>query len=91
MYLTMTETAARLRMCEKSVYSLVQQGMPCVRIGRRRMFNADRIDEWLEAREKAQCPSAEIKKAATTSRSASSVDAFTANFRRVQLRVMPSS
>ena len=87
MILTATELAARLRISERQVYRLIDQGCPSMLVGTRRRFDWQDVKAWTES----QCPSEKTPKAATTSRSASTASAFTDAARKVHLRVMPSN
>ena len=85
MILTATELAAKLRISERQVYRLIDQGCPSLLVGKRRRFDWDSVKQWTEN----ACPSEKTPKASGTSRSASTANAFTDAARKVQLRVMP--
>lgn len=88
--LTPAELAAHLRTSERTIARMVIDGCPSMLVGRRRRFDLPTVTAWLTERA-ASCPSTPRPKAVSTSTSASSVAAFTESFRRVQLRVMPST
>jgi len=86
--LTLTELAARLRVSERTVYRMLDDGCPSMLVGRRRRFDWQRVRDWTEGQ---QCPSAKTPKAAGTQRSASTANAFTDACRKMHLRVMPKT
>ena len=88
--LTLTELAARLRVSERTVYRMLDEGCPSMLVGRRRRFHLSTVIEWTQGRA-AECQSEKTPKASGTRRSVSMGNAFTDAARRVHLRVTPSS
>jgi excisionase family DNA binding protein len=88
--LTLTELAARLRVSERTVYRMLDDGCPSMLVGRRRRFHLPTVIEWTQDREPL-CQSEKTRKANGTPKSVSMGNAFTDASRRVHLRVMPSS
>lgn len=87
--LTAAQLAAALSISERQVQRLAAAGMPVQPIGSRgRRYDIDECRRWL--RENHSCLSSAPKQEASRSLSASTVNAFTAASRRVQLRVRPS-
>jgi len=86
---TAADVASAFRISERQVQRLVQDGLPYTPIGKRgKRFDLDECRRWL--REFYRCQSLDQKKAASKSLSASTIDAYTAVSRRVQVRAMPS-
>ncbi|HOW47353.1 MAG TPA: helix-turn-helix domain-containing protein [Rubrivivax sp.] len=88
--LTPAELAAHLRVSERTVARMTTEGCPSLLVGRRRRYDLAAVTAWMQSRAETTCPTTSTTEAATRSPSASSVAAFTAACRRVQLRVMPS-
>jgi excisionase family DNA binding protein len=87
--LTPAELAAQLRVSERTVARMVNDGCPSFLVGARRRFDLAAVTAWAEERGKP-CRSAEIKPAGGTRRSVSDAGAFIDAYRKVQLRVTPS-
>jgi excisionase family DNA binding protein len=87
--MTPAELAAYLRCSERTISRMVADGCPSMLVGSRRRFDLAAVIRWTE--ERAACPPEKTTPAAGTSKSASIADAFTAGYRRAQLRVMPST
>lgn len=88
--LTLQQLCATMAVSESTVRRWVLDGLPYTPIGRRsKRFNLDETRRWL--RQHQACPSGSTKTAAGTSASWPKANEFTESFRRVQLRVMPSS
>jgi len=87
--LTLTELAARLRVSERTVYRMIEEGCPSLLVGRRRRFDWSSVSKWAQTRS-LECPYEKTQKAGGTSKSASIANAFTDACRKVHLRVMPS-
>jgi hypothetical protein len=87
--LTPAELAAQLRISERQVQRLAAAGMPRVPVGARGVrYDLAACTEWLQ--KNMQCPSPQPRPAASKSLSASAVSAYIGDFRRAQLRVLPS-
>ena len=81
--LTITQLAAHLQVSERTVYRLVDDGCPHLRVRKGFRFRMDRVEEWLE------CRSEKTKPDTGTSRFVTNVSEFTNAFQRVRLRTMP--
>lgn len=88
--LTPAELAAHCRVSERTVARMVGEGCPSMLIGKRRRFDLAAVTEWMRERGAAACPSDKTTPAATTQKFASAGAAYTADFRKAHLRVMPS-
>lgn len=88
--LTPAELAAHLRASERTVARMVAQGCPSMLVGARRRFDVAAVTQWMH-QQAEKCPSEKTPKGDTTRKFASAADAYTAAFRKVQLRAMPSS
>jgi excisionase family DNA binding protein len=87
--LTPAELAAHLRTSERTVARMVLDGCPSMLVGHRRRFELAEVIAWI--REKATtCPREKSPLAAGTQGPASAAAAYTAAYRKVKLRVMPS-
>jgi excisionase family DNA binding protein len=52
--LSMSETAAALGLCERTVWTLVhEQGLPHVKVGRRILFSRATLEAWIARQEAA--------------------------------------
>lgn len=49
--LTAAELAERYGICRATVYNLLAQGLPSIKVGRARRFDVARTDAWLEAQQ----------------------------------------
>jgi hypothetical protein len=87
--LTSAELAATMRVSTRTVARWRAEGCPYSWAGAYPRYDLAAVEAWNNARH--ACPSTPPPTVALTPRCASSVDAFTAAFRRVQLRVTPSS
>jgi excisionase family DNA binding protein len=89
MMLTPAELAAHLRTSERTVARMILDGCPSMLVGSRRRFDLPAVTRWIQERA-TSCPPDKTIKAVGTPKHASAVAAFTADCRKVQLRVMPS-
>ena len=88
--ITRQQLCADLGISESTVRRLELLGLPFTPVGlRAKRYDLDECKRWL--RENQQCQSGQTRTAASTSASWSAGAAFTDAFRRVHLRVMPSS
>lgn len=88
--LTAAQLASALGVSERQVHRLSASGLPSTPVGLRgRRYDFDECQRWL--RENYACQSNERRTAATRSVSASAISAYTAAYRRVQVRVTPST
>lgn len=90
--LTPAQLAAALSTSERTIARMVRDGCPSLLVGSRRRFDLNTVKEWCADRtpNTQPCPSEKMPKAAGTPKSASAVNAYTAAYRKAQLRVMPS-
>lgn len=87
--LNQTEAAAGLGISSRQLQRLMAAGLPFTPVGTRgKRFDLDECRTWLRAN--PTCLSSQPQQAATTCLSASTINAFTAGSRRVQVRVKPS-
>jgi phage terminase Nu1 subunit (DNA packaging protein) len=87
--LTRQQLCAELQVSESTVRRWELEGMPCTPVGvRGKRYDLPEIKGWLRNR---QCQPGSTKTAAGTSASWSAANAFTASYRRAQLRVLPSN
>lgn len=91
--LTIAQLAAHLGVSVRHLERCAAAGMPSVPVGARsKRYDSPACLAWLaqHAREHNTCQSSAPQRAGTKSLSASAVNAYTAAYRRAQLRVMPS-
>lgn len=88
--LTPAELAAHLKISERTVARMVNDGCPSMLARKRRRFDLAAVLAWMQT-EGARCQSEKTPKADGMPRLASTAGAFTAACRQVQLRVMPSA
>jgi excisionase family DNA binding protein len=82
--MTLTQLAADLKVSERTVYRLLGDGCPHLRVRKQIRFDPIRVREWME------CRYEKTKPVTGTSRFATNVSGFTNAFQRVRLRTMPS-
>jgi phage terminase Nu1 subunit (DNA packaging protein) len=87
--LTRQQLCAELTVSESTVRRWEIDGLPCVPVGRRgKRYDLPEVKRWLKER---GCQPGPTRKGAGTSELCSAASAFTASYRRAQLRVMPSN
>lgn len=88
--LTTEQLAAELKISGRQIQRLREAGMPCLPVGVRAVrYDLEACKSWLQTHGPS-CLSIDTKTAASKSPSASVVSAYTAAYRRAQLRVTPS-
>ncbi len=89
--LTRQQLCAELSVSESTVRRWEVDGLPYTPIGQRgKRYNLDETRKWLREHQ-GSCQSGSTKTTGATSASWPRANEFTESFRRVQLRVMPSS
>lgn len=87
--LTRQQLCADLAISESTVRRLELDGLPVLRVGvRGKRYDLAEVKAWLKGR---GCQSGSTKMAVGTSELCTAADAFTASWRRTQLRAVPSS
>lgn len=87
--LTRQQLCAELSISESTVRRMELDGLPFTPVGvRGKRYDLAECKRWLREH---QCQPGSIKKAAGMPESCSAAGAFTASYRKVQLRVMPSN
>ena len=87
--LTTTAMAAQIQVSERTLAKMVDEGCPFMLAGKRRRFDPAAVSAWMQER---ACQSVKTPAPAYGMHlPASATDAYTASYRRAQLRVMPSA
>ena len=78
--LTLTDVAALLKVAEKTIYTLAQQGeLPGLKVGRQWRFRRQDLDRWIEARSTGHTNHSQPSSLRAAEKTAKSIELLEAN------------